>query len=57
MLKIIRYVKMWMELSKQENEYWEEEISYLIKNESAKILFTHAQKEKILNGIKENLSM
>ena len=57
MLRIIRYVKMWLELSKQENEYWEEEISYLIKNESAKLRFTNAQKEKILNGIKENLSL
>lgn len=57
MLRIIQCVKRWMELSKQENEYWDEEISYLIKNESAKIRFTNAQKENILNRLRENLSL
>lgn len=57
MLRIIQCVKRWMELSKQENEYWDEEISYLIKNESAKLRFTNAQKENILNRFIENLSL
>lgn len=57
MLRIIQCVKRWMELSKQENEYWDEEISYLIKNESAKLRFTNAQKENILNRFRENLSL
>lgn len=57
MMGIIKSVKLLIESARKDKEYWDEEISYLIKDEYSKIRYTNTQKEKIYDRLKESLSL
>ncbi len=57
MIGIIKSVKLLIDSYRKNKEYWDEEISYLIKDEYSKIRYTNTQKEKIYDRLKESLSL